>query len=102
MKRIKKDDLVVVITGKDKGKTGKVLKLIKDGEYALVEGLNMSKKHMKAQENEPAAIKDVESGIHISNLMLIDPQTKKPTKVSFSILKDGKYRVSKKSKETIK
>ena len=102
MKRIRKDDDVLVITGKDKGKSGKVLKLVKDGDYALVEGLNMVKKHMKAQENIPASIKDIEAPLHISNLMLVDPNTSKPTNVGFAIVKNEKFRKSRKTQEIIK
>lgn len=103
MLRIKKDDQVVVIAGKDKGKTGKVLQVIPEAQRVLVEHVNMVKKAMrKTQTNQQGGIMEIEAPLHISNLMLVDKKTNTPTRFGVSVLKDGtKVRVSKKSAEVI-
>ena len=100
---IKKDDSVIVLSGADKGKTGKVLKVLVDKDRALVEGVRVVTKSTKPSAKSPqGGIVKQESPIHISNLSLIDPKSGKPTRIS--IKKDGKnvIRVSKKSGEEIK
>ena len=80
---IKKNDTVVVLTGEDKGKTGKVLQIIKDKERAIVEGVNMVSKSQKPSAKNPqGGIVKQEAPIHISNLSLIDPKSGKATRVS--------------------
>lgn len=103
MSRIKKDDQVVVIAGKDKGKTGKVLAVFPENQRALVETINMVKKtRRKSQKDPQGGIIDIETPIHLSNLMLLDKKTNKPTRVRFDVQKDGsKSRISKKSGEVI-
>jgi large subunit ribosomal protein L24 len=103
MFRIKKNDQVMVITGKDKGKTGKVLEVITEKSRVVVEHINVSKKvQRKTQQNPQGGIIDIEMPIHISNVMLIDKKTNKPTRIGASIAKDGtKTRISKKSGEVI-
>ncbi len=103
MLRIKKDDQVVVIAGKDKGKTGKVLQVIPEAQRVLVEHVNMVKKaRRKTQTNQQGGIVEIEAPLHISNLMLVDRKTNTPTRFGVSVLKDGtKVRVSKKSAEVI-
>jgi large subunit ribosomal protein L24 len=103
MLRIKKDDQVVVIAGKDKGKTGKVLQVIPEAQRVLVEHVNMVKKaRRKTQTNQQGGIVEIEAPLHISNLMLVDKKTNTPTRFGVSVLKDGtKVRVSKKSAEVI-
>ena len=103
MLRIKKDDQVVVIAGKDKGKTGKVLQVYPENERALVEHINLVKKaRRRTQQDQQGGFVDIEAPIHVSNIMLIDKKTNKPTRFSASILKDGtKVRISKKSGEVI-
>lgn len=103
MLHIKKDDLVYVITGKDKGKTGKVLRTFPKEHKALVERINMIKKaSRKTQQNPQGGFVEREAPIHLSNIMLIDKRTNKPTRFGASLLKDGdKIRVSKKTGEVI-
>ncbi len=104
MKKIKKGDTVVVLAGDDKGKTGKVLKVLVEKNRALVEGLNMVSKSTKPSAQHPqGGIVKQEAPIHISNLSQIDAKSGKPTRVGFKINADGKkVRVAKKSGEEIK
>ena len=101
---IRKDDKVIVLAGKDKGKTGKVLKMILDKQRALVEGVNIVKKSTKPSAKNPqGGIVEMDAPIHISNLSLIDPKSGKPTRVAIRIKEDGsKVRIAKKSGEEIK
>lgn len=103
MLRIKKDDLVKVITGKDKGKTGKVMKVFPEEQRALVERINLVKKARRRTQQQPqGGIVDIEAPIHLSNIMLMDKKTSQPTKFGRSILKDGsKVRLAKKGGEVI-
>ncbi len=111
--KIKTGDKVVVVRGRDKGKEGKVLKVIKKeirnkkGEVievktrVVVEGVNLRKKHVRATQVSEGGIVEFEAPIDVSNVMLVDPKTGKPTRVGFEIVEeDGylvKYRVAKKS-----
>jgi len=101
---IKKGDTVYVNTGKDKGKTGKVVKVFVEENRAIVEGLNMVSKSQKPSAQNPnGGIVKQEAPIHISNLNLVDPKSGKPTRVGIKINEDGtKVRVAKKSGEEIK
>ena len=101
---IKKGDTVFVNTGKDKGKTGKVVKVFVEENRAIVEGLNMVSKSQKPSAQNPnGGIVKQEAPIHISNLNLVDPKSGKPTRVGIKINEDGtKVRVAKKSGEEIK
>lgn len=100
--RIKKGDMVSVITGKDKGKTGQVLKVIRQDNCLLVQGIKLIKKHQKQTMSQEGGIIQKESPIHISNVAHIDPVSKKPTRVGIKFLKDGrKVRIAKRSGETI-
>ena len=99
MAKIKKDDLVQVISGKDKGKQGKVLRVFPADERVLVEGVNRVTKHLRAgQDNNGSTeggLQVVEAPIHISNVAVVDPETKKPTRVGFrleTVERDGKER----------
>lgn len=98
---LKVGDKVIVIAGKDKGKEGKII--AKKGEKVFVEGVNMVKKHVKPNgQNENGGIFDKEAAIHVSNVMIIDPKTKKRTRIAKQINKDGKkVRVSSKSKNEL-
>ncbi len=100
---IKKGDIVFVNTGTDKGKTGRVVKVIVDKQRAIVEGLNMVTKHAKPNAKNPQGGREqVEAPIHISNLNVVDPKTGKPTRIGRKVV-DGKIiRISKKSGEEIK
>ena len=86
--KIKTGDTVVVITGKDKGKTGKVTSVIKANDRVVVEGVNITKRHKKATQESPGKIEEIESSIHISNVSHLDPETGKPTRVKYDS-KDG-------------
>jgi len=100
---VKKDDTIVVITGKDKGKKGRIIAAYPRENRVLVEGINMVKKHAKpTQQNPQGGILDQEAPIHVSNVMLIDPKSGKPTRVGYKVLENGeKVRVAKKSGEVI-
>ena len=99
---IKKGDKVVVISGASKGDEGQVLEVFPTKNRAIVEQVNMVKKHTKATQDNPGGINEVPAAIHISNLMLVDPKTGEPTRVGRK-LEDGKLvRYSKKSGEIIK
>ena len=101
---IKKDDQVIVLAGKDKGKSGKVLKVLTDKERVLVEGVNIVSKSTKPSAKNPqGGIVKMEAPIHISNLSLIDPKSGKATRVAVKKTDDGKkVRIAKKSGEEIK
>ena len=101
---IKKNDTVVVLSGEDKGKTGKVLKVLVEKNRALVEGVNMVSKSTKPSAKNPqGGIVKQEAPIHISNLSLIDPKSGKATRVGIKVTEDGKkVRIAKKSGEEIK
>ncbi len=100
---IKKDDLVKVISGESKGEEGKVLAVYTDKNKALVEGVNMVKRHTKPNATHPnGGIVDQEAAVHLSNLMLIDPKTGDTTRIGRKLV-DGKLsRFSKKTGEVIK
>ncbi len=95
--RIKKDDTVVVITGKDKGKTGKVLKTMPKENKVVVQGINMQTKHAKATQKAAAEIKHMEGPIDASNVMLYDSKTKQGVRVGYKTENGKKVRVSKKT-----
>ena len=100
---IKKNDTVIVLTGEDKGKTGKVLKVLVEKNRAIVEGVNIVSKSAKPSAQHPqGGIIKQEAPIHISNLSLIDPKSGKPTRIA--IKREGKnvVRIAKKSGEEIK
>ena len=100
--RIKKGDKVVVITGSEKGKEGVVSKVRPREEKVIIEGLNLVKKHVKPNQAEPEGkITEKEAPIHISNVALVDPKTKKATKVRYEIKDGKKVRVAKKSSTVI-
>lgn len=101
--RIRKGDKVVVITGADRGKRGEVLSVRPKDNRAVVQGVNIAKKHQKATGmGQPGGIIEQEATIHLSNVMLIDPKTDKPTRVGFRILDDGrKVRVARPSGDVI-
>jgi len=86
---VSKGDTVMVIAGKEKSKTGKVLKLVPKKNGVIVEGLNLVKRHVKARGNEPGAIKEKEAVIHISNVMPYCPKCAKPVRTKVSVLEDG-------------
>ena len=103
--KIKKGDTVIVLSGKDKGKNGKVLKIIKtknNNFKAIVEGINIVKKHTKQSATSKGGIESIEMPIYTSKLSILDPKNSKPTRVGFKFLEDGKkIRFAKKSGETL-
>ncbi|MGD0433382.1 MAG: 50S ribosomal protein L24 [Acetobacteraceae bacterium] len=101
--RIRKGDTVVVISGVHKGRRGEVAVMMPKEERAIVSGVNMATHHVKpTRMGEQGGIQRREAAIHLSNLMLIDPKSEKPTKVGFRILEDGrKVRVARKTGEVI-
>ncbi len=100
--KIKKGDRVVVLTGKDKGRSGDVLKVVPAENRAIVRGINMVKRHTRQTPGEEGGIITKEALLHLSNLAIADPKDGKPTRVGFQTLKDGrKVRVAKRSGETI-
>ncbi|MFC1621082.1 50S ribosomal protein L24 [Candidatus Omnitrophota bacterium] len=103
MSKIKKSDMVKITTGKDKGKSGKVLAVFPDTGRALVQGLNLVKKHArKTKEDQQGGIIQKESAIAISNLMVVCQKCNKSTRIGFSVLSDStKVRICKKCKELI-
>lgn len=99
---LKKGDKVVVIAGKSKGKQGTILKVLRDENKVLVEGANMVKKHLKPNGEGNGSIIEVEAPIHASNVMILDPKTKKPTRIGHTTNKAGKkVRFAKKSNENL-
>jgi len=103
MNKIRKGDHVVVLTGKDKGKRGAVLRRV-DDEHVVVEGVNKVKKHAKPNplKNQPGGIIDKEMPIDVSNVALLNPQTQKADRVGFKIMPDGrKVRVFKSNGEMV-
>lgn len=100
--KIKSGDVVKVIAGDHKGSEGKVLRVLREKNKAIVEGVNMVSKHVKPSATNPqGGIVKKEAAIHISNLSLIDPKNKSVTKVAFKIEGDKKVRVSKKSNQVL-
>ena len=96
--KIRKGDKVVVLTGRDKGRSGEVIEVRPAESRALVRGINLVKRHQKQTAQQDGGIISKEAPVHLSNLALADPKDGKPTRVGFSILPDGrKVRVAKRS-----
>lgn len=104
MRRIRKDDEVIVIAGKDKGRRGKVMRVVENGERIIVAGVNMIKRHTKPNpaRNVAGGIVEREAAMHISNVMLFNPMTRKGDRVGFRFLEDGsKVRYFKSNREVV-
>jgi large subunit ribosomal protein L24 len=100
--RIKKGDKVVVLTGRDKGRSGEVIKVMPSEERALVRGINMVTRHQRQSATQEGGLVRKEAPIHLSNIAVADPTSGKPTRIGFKRLEDGrKVRVAKRSGETI-
>ncbi len=100
--KIKKGDKVVVITGRDKGRSGEVVQVMPSEERAIVRGVNMVKRHQRQTMQQEGGIISKEASIHLSNLALNDPKSGKPTRVGFKTLDDGrKVRFAKRSGDLI-
>lgn len=100
--KIKKGDTVVVLTGRDKGKSGEVIRMMPEDNKALVRGINMVRRHQKQTQTQEAGIVAKEAPIHVSNIALADPKDGKATRVGFKVQEDGtKVRVAKRSGDLI-
>ncbi len=99
--QIKKDDTVLVITGKDKGKKGKVLKVFPKTERVIVEGVNIQTKHQKQTRTAQSEIKHQEGPVHASNVMFYDTKAKAPTRIGYKVENGQKKRVSKKTGQVL-
>lgn len=100
--KFKTGDKVVVIAGKSKGKEGSIIKVLRDENMVIVEGANMIKKHLKPNGESSGSIIETEAPIDASNVMILDPKTKKPTRIGHATNKAGKkVRVAKKSNENL-
>jgi len=100
--KIRRDDTVQIMIGKDKGKTGKVLKAMPAKNMVVVEGVNQFKRHMKGQvQGQKSEIVTITKPLHVSKVALIDPKKKKPTRVGYKMEKDKKIRIAKKSQATV-
>ncbi len=96
--KIRKGDKVVVLTGRDKGRTGEVIEVRPTENRALVRGVNMVKRHQRQSANQEGGIISKEAPVHLSNLAVADPKDGKPTRIGFKVLTDGKkVRVAKRS-----
>ncbi len=100
--KIKKGDKVVVIAGREKGKKGEIIRMVRAERRAVVAGINMVKRHTRPSSGTPGGIVEKEAPIHLSNLAIQDPKDGRPTRVGYKILEDGrKVRVAKRSGEVI-
>ncbi len=103
--KIKKGDTVVVLAGKDKGRQGQVIRVLPKDGRALVQGVNMVRRHRRASQTEAGGIEDKEATIDLSNLAVADPKDGKPTRVGFKVIGEGegarKVRYAKRSGEVI-
>jgi large subunit ribosomal protein L24 len=96
--KIRKGDKVVVLTGRDKGRSGEVLEVRPGEGRALVRGINMAKRHQRQTANQEGGIISKEGTIHLSNLAVADPKSGKPTRIGFKLMKDGqRIRIAKRS-----
>ena len=100
--KIKKGDKVVVLSGRDKGKSGEVLRVVRADNRVVVQGVNMMKRHTAPRPGEPGGIVEREAAIHVSNVAHIDPKSQQPTRVGYRFLDDGrKVRFAKRSGEIL-
>jgi large subunit ribosomal protein L24 len=100
--KVKKGDDVIVISGRDKGKRGSIVKVLPKDARVIVQGVNLAKRHTRQSAREPGGIVEKELAIHVSNVSLVDPQSDKPTRVGYRVLEDGrKVRIARRSGEVI-
>ncbi len=99
---LKKGDKVIVVAGKEKGKEGTIMQVLRDDNKVIVENVNLMKKHKKSDGQNPGSIDEIEAPIHASNVMLVDATAKKPTRISKKTNNKGKkVRVTKKSNQEL-
>tara|TARA_R110000787_G_scaffold116446_4_gene226703 strand:+ start:249 stop:587 length:339 start_codon:yes stop_codon:yes gene_type:complete len=102
IKKFRKDDEVIVLTGRDKGKSGNILRVMPKEQRVLVQGVNMVKRHTKPSQTNPGGIDEREAPIHVSNVAHVDPEGGKATRIGIRFLEDNrKVRVAKRSGEMI-
>lgn len=99
--KIKKGDKVVVLSGKDKGKTGEVVRVLPKADKLVVSGVNTVKRHQRPTQSSAGGIEEKDAPVHMSNVALADPKTGEPTRVGFKIRDGKKVRVARKSGEVI-
>jgi large subunit ribosomal protein L24 len=99
--KIRKGDNVIVIAGRDRGKTGEVIRVMPDEGRLLVQGVNMVKRHTAPRPGQPGGIVEKEASIHVSNVAHVDPKEKKPTRVGYKTVDGRKVRFARRSGEMI-
>jgi large subunit ribosomal protein L24 len=99
--KVKKGDKVVVITGRDKGKSGEIVKVLRAENRVVVQGVNMAQRHQRQSMQQEGGIVSKELAIHVSNVALIDPKTQKPTRVGYKMDGERKIRVARRSGEAL-
>ena len=99
--KVKKGDKVVVITGRDKGKSGEIVKVLREENRVIVQGVNVAQRHQKQSMQQEGGIVQKELTIHVSNVALIDPKTEKPTRVGYKMDGERKVRVARRSGEAL-
>jgi large subunit ribosomal protein L24 len=99
--KVKKGDQVVVITGREKGKRGEILKVLREENRVIVQGVNMAQRHQRQSMQQEGGIVQKELAIHVSNVALIDPKTDKPTRVGYKMDGERKVRVARRSGEAL-
>jgi large subunit ribosomal protein L24 len=99
--KVKKGDKIVVLTGKDKGKTGEIKKVMPSDNKVIVQGINVQTKHRKPSQTGPGGLDKIEMPIHVSNVAVVDPKTSKATRVGYKTVGDRKVRVARRSGEVI-
>ncbi|HVC53995.1 MAG TPA: 50S ribosomal protein L24 [Stellaceae bacterium] len=99
--KIKKGDNVVVISGRDKGRSGEVLRVFPADRRVIVQGVHMARRHTKARMGDPGGIVDKEATIHVSNIAHVDPESGKPTRIGYKVVGGKKVRFARKSGEVI-
>jgi large subunit ribosomal protein L24 len=100
--KVKKGDRVAVITGRDKGKTGEIIKVLREENRVIVQGVNMVKRHQRQSQAQQGGIIEKEASIHVSNVAHIDPKSDNPTRIGFKIVEgDRKVRYAKRSGEVL-
>lgn len=100
--KLKKNDIVIIVAGNDRGKAGKILKVFPKNDRVIIEGINMRKRHTKpSQKNPQGGILEKEASIHVSNVMMLDPKTNEPTRLGAKIILDEKSGKQKRARVSI-
>lgn len=99
--KVKKGDTVIVLTGKDKGKTGEIKKILTEECKVIVQGVNVQTRHRKPSAKGPGGLDKIEAPIHVSNVAIVDPKTKKASRIGYKTVGEKKVRVAKRSGEVM-